>query len=98
MSSFERFVTTLRTAYSVRGSVKPHDSWDAQLIRDVQRLSRGKEDESASASVFFRLGFAALLLTVLVHAGYKMSDIEERAMSSALTQLDPFNVWSSLRG
>lgn len=100
LKKIDRFVRLLKSAYAIRGPLDVPDDWERRVLRDVAALNcrRAEQLENESWSLFLRLGFAVCLVTLLVHATYRVSDIEETVSANSMMQLDPFNVWGSFNG
>jgi len=88
---------SLKQAQKIRGAITPSDSWQAAVMSDVQRAAREGEHYSFD-NVCWRLAFAALLLSLVLHAGYKISNLETAISDNGIIQLDPFNIWSDHYG
>lgn len=89
--SLDKLTAVLKNAYDVRGNDNLSPQFDANVMHRVRTLS-SEDSASASAPLFLRFSFAALLLAVVVHASYRVSFIENEISISALTQLDPLDL------
>ncbi len=89
----QRWLRILKNAYDVRGPVTASGSWKDSVMREISKTPKPPqlEEDYSCHALFLRFGFAALLVTLLIHTTYQISSIENTISIECLNQFDPLD-------
>lgn len=91
------FTTSLVKAYRIRGEHLASQGWSRTVMTAIRAQANIVSDESLYGLAYLRMGFASLVLTVLVYTATTVT-VSSHSNTELLLELDPLYLRSNLDG